>query len=189
VLLARGSNMTGPLPSPGQDALRVLTYRIDRGQRATPEEQLAAAPPFPFVFLSWPPKAIVRAAAFSNYGPGNHRAESAWGRSEEAPQLRFLHFPFRGFEAFQTKVRHAVEWLAANPHLEAKPRWGWHWRRWVRMEPAVELREEFERQFLSPERATALIADGTCVIDERVANRLATLAPVSVRGGSKARGA
>lgn len=175
VVPIRGRNMTGAALAPGQNALRTLAHRIDRGLRATPEEQLAAEPPFPFVFLDWPPKSVVRAAAFTKWGHGNHRAESAWGKTGEVPGLRFLHYPFRGFDAFQTKVRHAREWLEANPHLEAKPRWGWHWRRWVRMDPGVELREEYDRQFLSRERAATLIADGTCVVDQTVVRRLAHL--------------
>jgi hypothetical protein len=173
VLPTRGANMTGHTPPAGHNPLRTLTLRIDRGLRPTVEEQIAGEPPFPFVFFHWPPKAIVKAPAFSEYGPGNHRAESAWGRTGEAPQLRFLHFPFRGFEALETKVRHAEEWFAANPQLEAKPRWGWHWRRWVRMAREGRLREEYDRQFVSPERAAELIADGSCAIDRTVANWLA----------------
>jgi hypothetical protein len=163
--------MTGPPPAVGQNPLRTLTLRIDRGLRPTVEEQIAGELPFPFVFFHGPPKSIVRAAAFDGYGPGNHRARSLWGKTAEAPQLRFLHFPFRGFEALKTKVKHAEEWFAANPQLE--PKWGWHWRRWVRLERAGELREEYERQFVSPERAAALIADGSCAVDETVAKWLA----------------
>lgn len=177
-------NMTGPAPTAGQNPLFSLTLRIARGTRATPEEQLAGEPPFPIVFLHWPPKAIVRATAFTGYGHGNHKAEAAWGGTEESTRLRFLHYPFRGFEAFQTKVRHGAAWLAANPHLDAKPRWGWHWRRWSRMTAVAELRQEYARQFVSPERAAALIADGTCVIDETVATVLAGRAHASERARS-----
>ena len=170
VVASRRFNMTGPLLEPGGSAPKALTLRIDRGVQVTHEHQLSGDLPFPYIFIQMPPKAIVRAAAFTAYAPGSHSATSAWGQRGELPQLRFLHYSMRGFDAFQTKVRNAAAWFMENPQLESWPEWGWHWRRWIRLNQEGRLREDYERQFVSPARAEELIRDGTCTVDETVAN-------------------
>jgi hypothetical protein len=111
----------------------------------------------------------VAAATFAGYGPGNHSVTSAPGQCAEPPQLCFLHYPMRGFDAFQTKVNHAATWFMSNPHLQAWPEWGWHWRRWIRLNRDGRLQEDYENQFVSPARAQELIRDGICSVDEVVA--------------------
>jgi hypothetical protein len=173
VLTIGGGNMTGPRLAPGQSAPRILTLRIVRTAQATADQQLSGEVPFPPIFHEKGVKTAVRAAAFSSYGAGAHTAESAWGRTDARPELRYLHYPLRTFEAYRLKVQHAAEWFVANPQLPAW--WGWHWRRLIRVNEAGRLREDWERQFVSPARAAELIADGTCVVDETVANGLARL--------------
>ena len=170
VIASRCYNMTGPLLEPGESAPKVLTLRIDRGVQETLEHRLSGDLPFPIVFIQTPSKTIVRAAAFTGFGAGSHSATSAGGERGELPQLRFLHYPMRGFDAFQTKVRNAAAWFLENPQLESSPEWGWHWRRWIRLNQEGRLREDYERQFVSPARADELIRDGTCTVDETVAN-------------------
>jgi len=172
VLSTRCFNMTGPPPAPGQSAPHALTLRIDRRVDETHEHRISGDLPVPYIFIQQPPKAIVRAQAFAEYAAGSHAATSRWGRNGELSQLRYLHYPMRGFESFRTKVRHAAEWFVENPHLQAYPEWGWHWRRWIRLEQEGRLREDYERQFVSPARAAELLADGTCVVDETVADWL-----------------
>jgi hypothetical protein len=163
-------NMTGRLLEPGEKAPKALTLRIDRGIPVTHEEQLSGELAVPYIFIQHLPKTIVRAAAFTEYGPGSHSATSAWGLSGELPQVRFLHYAMRGFDAFKTKVRNAAAWFMHNPQLESWPEWGWHWRRWIRLNEEGRLREDYEVQFVSPARAEELIRDGTCTVDETVAN-------------------
>jgi len=68
-------------------------------------------------------------------------------------------------------VPNTERWLEDNPHLS--PGWGWHWRRWIHLEKAGRLREDYERQFVSAERANELVAEGTCAVDTTIAAWLA----------------
>jgi hypothetical protein len=52
--------------------------------------------------------------------------------------------------------------------------WGWHWKRWIRLNEAGQLRQEYEAQFVTPEHAEELVRDGTCSIDATVANWIRT---------------
>jgi hypothetical protein len=74
----------------------------------------------------------------------------------------------RGYDKFETKVRNTANWFEDNKHLE--PWWGWHWRRWIRLNQESRLREDYESQFVSPARAEELIRDGICTRDETVSN-------------------
>ena len=172
VLSARCLNMTGAPLEQEQSAQRSLTLRIDRPAAPTPEQRLSGDLPAPFVLTGHPPKTIVRARALVNYGAGTHTATSGWGRTMAAPDLRFLHFPIRGFDKFERKIQNTAAWLRDNPHLEAN--WAWHWRRWIRLHQQGRLREEYDSQFVSPARSQELIRDGTCTIDETVAGWIGT---------------
>jgi hypothetical protein len=162
-------NMTGPPLAAGQSALEQLTLRIDRTVIESPEQQLSGELSVPYIFLRHPPKTIVRARAFVSYAAGGHSAETASGRSVEYPGLRFLHYPIRSYDALQTKVGHTITWFNENPHLQDWPRWGWHWRRWIRLQQAGLLREDHDNQFVTPARAAELLRDGTCSVDDTVA--------------------
>jgi hypothetical protein len=161
-------NMTGPPPKPGDSAPQNFNLRIDRTVKETYEQQLSGNLPVPYIFIGHPPKTIVRTSSFVEYGPGAHSAASSAGKTGEASQLRFLHYPIRGFDAFDTKVRNFTIWLDENKHLEAW--WGWHWRRWIRLKKEGRLREDYENQFVTAARAQELIRDGVCSIDETVMN-------------------
>ena len=160
-------NMTGPTLASGQSAIQNLTLRIDRTITETREEQLAGILRVPYIFFHHPPHMIVRASAFRSYGPGAHSAQISWGKGGDIGRLRFLHYNIRGYDKFDAKIRHAAHWFVHNQHLE--PWWGWHWRRWIRLQNAGRLREDYEAQFVSPARAQELIRDGSCAIDETVA--------------------
>ena len=161
-------NMTGPPLGPAQNALQTRTWRIERPITETHEHQLSGEIPVPYIFMRHPPKTIVRASTFVAYGPGTHGATSAWGRNGEVPDLRFLHYPIRGFDKFEKKIRNTTAWLEDNPHLEAE--WGWHWRRWIRLAQNGRLRQDYESQFTSPARAQELVRDGVFSKDETISN-------------------
>jgi hypothetical protein len=106
---------------------------------------------------------------------GTHAVVTAWGKTRRLPDLRALHYPIRGFERLETKVANAGAFFDVNMHLMSRPRWrrrplwGWHWRRWMKLKQEGRLLEEYERQFVSPERAAELLRDGVCTLDETIA--------------------
>jgi glycosyltransferase involved in cell wall biosynthesis len=173
-------NMTGRALRDGQPATQALTLRIDRPVSDAMGRYMAGDLSVPFSLTPVAPRTIVWAPALTAYGPGAHHATTAWGRSGEIGGLRFLHYPLRGFDTFQQKVRNTSAWLQDNPHLENW--WGWHWRRWIRLEREGRLREEYEREFVSGARAREFIRDGVGVVDETVSRWRARRHPSGLFG-------
>src|SRR6266849_468919 len=162
-------NMTGTVVQSARRATETPTLRIDRPVDDPPLEQFISGDiPAPYIFIRHPPKTIARASAFVGYGPGTHSVATSWGNSREFSELRFLHYPIRGFDKLEAKIAGATAFFDENDHLE--PWWCWHWRRWIRLNQEGRLREDYEGQFLSPARAEELIRDGICTVDETIAN-------------------
>jgi len=164
-------NMTGS-DFESRRAIETRTLRIDRPVIETYEQQLSGQIPVPYIFIKHPPRTIVRTPALLEYGQGNHYATTAWGKIIQLPELYILHYPIRGFDKFQTKIANTAAFFDENDHLE--PWWGWHWRRWNRLNGEGRLREEYESQFVSSARAAELIRDGVCTVDKTVANWIRT---------------
>jgi hypothetical protein len=164
--------MTGPPPQAGERTTETLTLRIDRTVEPTAEQQISWDFPVPFAFLEVGGHLAVRASALAAYGPGAHVGTTTWGRSETSDRLYILHYAVRGFDRLLTKVDNTASWLDDNKHLV--PGLCWHWRRWIRLKEQGRLREDWEAQFVSPQRARELLLDGTCVIDDTVASWLAS---------------
>jgi hypothetical protein len=162
--------MTGSPMPPGQRATQALTLRIDGAVEPTYEQTISGKFPVPFVFLEVGGHLAVRASALAQYGHGAHIATTTWGRSETSSQLYILHYAMRRYEELCTKVENTKAWLKANPDLPAG--WGWHWRRWIRLQEEGRLREDYDQQFVSPERARELVQEGICVVDDTVARWL-----------------
>jgi hypothetical protein len=160
--------MTGPLMKMGEKATEVLTLRIDTGPSPTPAEQLSWDLPVPFAFLDVGDHLIVRASAFERYGTGAHVGTTTFGRSGAIDGVYILHYAIRGFETLQKKVMNTASWLSVNSHLN--PGICWHWRRWIHLNEQGRLRNDYEQQFVSPERADELIRDGICAVDRTVAD-------------------
>lgn len=160
-------NMTGPLLGAGR-AIETRTLRIDRPIVESLEQQLSWDIPVPYIFIRHPPKTIVRISAFAEYGSGAHEVKTASGRTAEFPELRFLHFPIRGFDKFQKKIENVTAFFEENKHFEDW--WGWHWRRWIWLNQEGRLREEYETQFVSPAREAELIRDGICSVDKTLSD-------------------
>jgi len=160
-------NMTGPLKEGGDAPLRHLTLRIDRPKLEMSAERISDDLPVPYVFIQHPIKAITYAPAYKAFAPGSHGAKTEWGTTVHPTDLCFFHYPFRGFDVFEQKIRNATKWLQDNPHLP--PWWGWHWRRWIRLHEAGLLRNDYEAQFVTPELAQVLIDEGTCSLQLAVA--------------------
>jgi hypothetical protein len=160
--------MTGAPMEAGQRATEALTLRIDRTVEPTPEEQITWKLPAPFVFLEVGGHLAVRASALAEFGMGAHVATTTWGKHETSDQLYILHYAIRGFESLRAKVDNTAAWLNDNPHLPLG--WGWHWRRWIRLNEEGRLREDYDQQFVTAERAQALVQDGTCVVETTIAD-------------------
>jgi hypothetical protein len=161
-------NMIGPVLKPGERALETLTLRIDRPIQETAQQQGTGDITVPYTFIRHPPKTIVHASTFVDYVPGTHGATSSRGKTAELSGLHFKHYLMRDFDRFEKKIQNAAAWLSDNPHLPSW--WGWHWRRWIRLNQEGRLREEYENQFVSPARAQELIRDGICQMDEIVSS-------------------
>jgi Glycosyl transferase family 2 len=161
-------NVTGPVFHFPRRATEMLTLRIDRPEYPPHEQLISGHIPIPYVFIRHPPKTITRASAFAGYGPGMHTVATIWGNTRQLPELRFLHYPIRGFDKLEAKTVAGAAFFEKNAHLE--PWWSWHWRRWIRLHREGRLREDYENQFLSPARAKELVRDGICTVDETIAN-------------------
>jgi len=161
-------NMTGTPPAPGQNALEVLNLRIDQPLALSRQERLSGDIKIPQIFAPIRPKTIVLASRFVEYGAGAHTATTSSGRTAERAELRMLHYPFRSYEEFERKVENITVWMAANTHLP--PSWGWHWRRYIRLREEGRLKQEFDGQFVSLERARQLIEEGACSVDDTIAS-------------------
>lgn len=159
-------NMTGTITGSEDPSVSSLTTRIVQPYAETLEEQIAGEIPVPFIFVKHPVKSIVQAAAFSSYVPGGHGANVHYGRRELADGLRFNHYPMRSYAKFEKKVGNAEQFLRTNDHLPEW--WAWHWRRWVNCKSQGRLEDEYRRQFISFDEQRRLVADGICVVDERV---------------------
>jgi hypothetical protein len=163
----RRHSMTGSPLGLGQRATQALTLRVDRPRTPTEEQKISGELPVPFIFIDVPGRPIVRASALATYGDGWHTVETTWGANAISEQLYILHYPLREFETLRTKVRNAAAWFEDNRQLE--PWWGWHWRRWVRLEAQNRLREDYDKQFTSPAQARELVREGICEVDDSVA--------------------
>jgi glycosyl transferase family 2 len=168
VLTVPRFNMTGTLPASDQHYLEILNLRIDRPTAVSPETMISGDLGVPQVFAPINPKTIVRASRFVEYGAGAHTALTSRGNTGQRTELKIVHYPFRNFQAYEQKVENIVAFMAVNPHLP--PGWGWHWRRFIRIREAGQLKAEYERQFVSPQRACELIHDQTCSIDDTLAD-------------------
>jgi hypothetical protein len=175
-------SMTGAPLQLEQRATQALTLRIDRPVTLTYEQQISGDLPVPFIFVDVGGHLIIRASAFDEYGPGAHTATVTWGAVRTSDRLHILTYPIRAFETLQKKTHNTAAWLDDNMHLP--PIWGWHWRRWIALNEKGRLREEYDAQFVSPERAQELVREGICVVDDTIAEWIARKQWNSGRGVS-----
>jgi hypothetical protein len=144
-----------------------LILRIDRPLGITDQERLSGDLPVSHSLIFIPPKTIVRADSFVEYTAGAHGATSSSGTVEESGQLRILHFPNRGWPAFEKRVENISSWMAENTHLP--PNWGWHWRRLLRLRDDGKLPAEFDDWFLTRAKADEVLKEGIVAIDDTIA--------------------
>jgi len=106
-------------------------------------------------------KVLVRPAIVGEVGRGAHRIEPsvATPRRGVCTDLAILHLPFTTHERFRRKVERVRARLDAYGDRFA-PGQAWHWRRWLELDDAGKLDEEFDRQAFDAERVPELLARG-----------------------------
>jgi hypothetical protein len=161
-------NMTALMPDTGQRAMQSHILRVEKPIELNYDDRVSGDLPVPWLFSKDAPHLAVRTSALVEYGNGAHSATLSWGKAELSDQLFIQHYPIRGYDEFEQKVRNTEDWLASNKHLEQDPLWAWHWRRWIRLRAEGRLREDYEAQFIPPTRAQELVREGTCVFDDTV---------------------
>ena len=122
----------------------------------------------PYIFTYIWPKVLVKLRHTIAIGVGDHRAELV----EHAPQpielcdAYLLHYPFSTFDALKRKLDLSRLDFAANPDLP--PSYGWHVRRWIRLDDADRLQEEYGRHFIADADLPRLLSSGAVEIDDSV---------------------
>lgn len=152
----------GRMPFPAIFTLRI-EERSERSQQQRTDWRLES----PWIFTAIPEKVLVRLAACSSIGAGDHVATVASGRSLVSASARLLHYPFRTYAQFAEKVRNAEVDLSSNPHLP--PGFAWHWRRWIDLHRNDGLEAEYLEQFIDDAKVGAMLASGALVEDLSVA--------------------
>ena len=163
--------MTGLPLRAGERATQALNLRVQRPVHTLPQQQVSGRIPVPFIFVEHSPHTIASADAVIGYGPGAHRVSTSYGRSAQIEGLRFLHYVMRGYDTFEKKIANATAWFADNPDLERG--WAWHWRRWIDLQREGRLREDYARQFVTPDQARKLVEAGICAFESSITNWLA----------------
>lgn len=109
---------------------------------------------------------------------GNHRVKhgGAWLNGERDHPLQILHFPVRGIEQLERKVRQGAEALQANTRV--KPAVGDHWRRIYRDYLLTgRLAEYYGQRAPTPGEIEAGLASGEFVQDARIRDALRAVDP------------
>ena len=97
------------------------------------------------------PKLMVRPGPLSRFQLGLHAVtgrEGARLRKTRGHDIVIAHLPFSTYERFERKVENARQVFARFDAEHSGTR-AWHWRRWVEIQQAGDLRAEYDRQFLS----------------------------------------
>ncbi len=122
----------------------------------------------PYIFTYIWPKVLVKLADTIAIGVGDHRADFVGDahRLVERSHAYLLHYPFSTFDALKRKLDLSRLDFAANPTLP--PSYGWHVRRWIRLDDADRLREEYASHFIADADLPMLLSSGMVEIDDSV---------------------
>jgi hypothetical protein len=151
--------LAGEIRSDGEVPLAAFRYEIVRPTERTESDFTADELQPPWIFSKVHKKVLVKVAHARRIEAGDHAAALHSGSSIRHPQLHMRHIPFRSQKKFEQKVFDIRGFFRRNPSLP--PGWGWHWRRWLRIQDAGDLETEYRRQFLSERDARTLVDAGT----------------------------
>lgn len=107
------------------------------------------------------PKVLARTSVVSGLMLGMHDvipSEGSTPRRARATDLVIAHLPFTTLERFRFKVQGIREVFVHHAH-RFKGNEAWHWRRWIELEDAGRLDEEFQQQLLSSQTLKQWRAD------------------------------
>jgi hypothetical protein len=114
---------------------------------------LASAPGHRWIAGGINGKVLARASVVAGLTRGMHDVVPPPGTSPRraiARDLVIAHLPFTTLERFHFKVQGIREMLRCHGHLLQGDE-AWHWRRWVEVDDAGRLDEEFRHQLLPRE--------------------------------------
>ena len=163
-------NMTGPRSEATStdsslSPFEWLTLRIERTSERTDEEvagriELSS----PWIFSALPGKVLVDVDRVDFIALGDHEARASDGSTDQLEGSILLHFPFRSFERFRSKLEHAGRHIEHDPQPSGAP---WHYVRWLSAGGERALRGEYEAQFVDDADVARLIRAGFLVEDVR----------------------
>ena len=145
-----------------------LNIRIVTRRNPADAEKESGELTTPYIFTYIWPKMLVKLGHTIAIGIGDHRAELVEHASQpiELSATYLLHYPFSTFDALKRKLDLSRLDFAANPALP--PSYGWHVRRWIRLDDADRLREEYGRHFIADAELPTLLSSGAVAIDNSV---------------------
>jgi hypothetical protein len=154
------------------------------GGPANKPELMAGAPDHRWIAGGVHRKVLARAAMTAQLTLGMHDVVPPPGTEPlraVASDLVIAHLPFTTLERFRCKVQGIREIFRYHGHrLNAND--AWHWRRWLELEDAGRLDEEFRHQVLAPETLEQWRAEGLLQTPEQYFTAVAALGG-TVRSG------
>lgn len=129
--------------------IRGLPLVVD--QVSLSRERMESEPEHRWVTHAIAPKLMVRPDRLARFGIGMHAAVGKDGEQLKrtvGEDVLVAHLPFTTFERFERKVNNTRRVLQRYGSEHSGQR-AWHWRRWIEIQDAGELRREYERQFFS----------------------------------------
>lgn len=185
--LPRGGDLPAVLARAGDaDLLTLPRYNIALGPRGTgtalPPEgpqvygdidlHVAAEPDFRARVLGDPtrawlsgvpaPKIAVRPGKVGRFVRGMHDVHPPEGetmRRARSAEIVVAHAALTDFDRFRRKID-SIRATFESHGREFGPNFGWHWRRWLELDDAGELRAEYDRSILGEAELAALRAAG-----------------------------
>ena len=97
---------------------------------------------------------------------GNHNVSHQAGARRDSRRIDICHFPVRGYEQFQVKVRNYGESLEANKRFDREV--SWHLRRWFSLYERGELYDEYLEFVLDEDALTELLSKKIIENDDRL---------------------
>ena len=152
-----GLQMPLPPGTRGYDAVQLHARPDPKFRR-----RLAQDPTLAWLAMVPLPKVAVRPAHVGGFAAGMHDAFDKAGTklaAQRAENIVIAHVALSDYPRFADKVENIRETFALHEG-DLPGNFGWHWRRWVALADAGDLRGEYDRSILTAEAMAALRAEG-----------------------------
>lgn len=177
------AGLTMPLPPEGPQDYGQIDLFVDPRHSARPK--IEADPTLAWLRVVPAPKIAVRAGRTSGLVRGMHNAHPRPGQTLRRLQSRDLllaHAALTDFPRFEQKIA-SIRFTLDTFGKEMSKKFGWHWRRWLELEAAGQLRAEYDRSYLTAEDLAALRQQGVVA---SAAKMLTAPPPRARKGRAKA---